>query len=160
MKRFAESQLGVTLLEVMLVLAVAAMIIVMSIRYYQSANTSQQANSVMAQITAIMTAAEQLAQTTGSYKVSDISENTLKALLPANGFITPWGTAISIPDAGVSDSAYEMQIAGIPVGVCSLVRVKLATNNHYSGSATQSAQLDPCPKTSGQTWKFYYVANV
>ncbi len=45
MKRL--SVLGVTLLEIMLVLAIAAMVVVMSIRYYQAARASQQANDVL-----------------------------------------------------------------------------------------------------------------
>jgi type II secretory pathway component PulJ len=49
MKKQARSILGVTLLEIMLVLAVAAMIIIMSVRYYESANSSQQANATLQQ---------------------------------------------------------------------------------------------------------------
>ena len=46
---------GATLLEVMLVLAVAAMVIVMSIRYYKNAQNSQNVNAILAQIQAIPT---------------------------------------------------------------------------------------------------------
>jgi len=38
---------GVTLLEIMLVLAVAAMVIVMSIRYYRNATNSQNSNVII-----------------------------------------------------------------------------------------------------------------
>ena len=50
MKRTIKSIYGATLLEIMLVLAIAAMIIVMSVRYYQSAQMSSQANAFVAQV--------------------------------------------------------------------------------------------------------------
>ena len=59
MKKFVKTA-GVTLLEVMLVLAIAAMIIVMSVRYYQSTNAANQANTVVQQITSIVAAADSL----------------------------------------------------------------------------------------------------
>src|SRR5438128_3196775 len=87
MKKFKSSVLGVTLLEIMLVLAIAAMIIVMSIRYYQSAGSSNQANAVLQQIQAITAMADNLAQTNGSY--SSVSNGTLDPLLPGNSFTAP-----------------------------------------------------------------------
>ena len=80
MKRFAKSMLGVTLLEIMLVLAIAAMIIVMSVRYYQSASASQQVNAVLQQIQGITAAADGLAQATGSYSAANVSSTTLAPL--------------------------------------------------------------------------------
>ena len=68
MKCFSKKNQGVTLLEVLLVLAIAAMIIVMSIRYYQSASTSQQVNMTMEEIQAITAAADNLAIGSGSYQ--------------------------------------------------------------------------------------------
>ena len=59
---------GVTLLEIMLVLAIAVMIIVISVRYYQAASASQQANTFLAQLYAIQTVADQLAASTSSYQ--------------------------------------------------------------------------------------------
>ena len=81
MKRSLSSILGVTLLEIMLVLAIAAMIIVMSIRYYQSANASSQANALMQQIQAITAAADNIAQGAGGV-YSTISTTTLMPLFP------------------------------------------------------------------------------
>lgn len=66
MKSLSRSA-GVTLLEIMLVLAIAAMIIVMSVRYYQSASSSQQATAAFAQVQAITAAADTLAQMSGDY---------------------------------------------------------------------------------------------
>lgn len=154
MKQFAKTQLGVTLLEVMLVLAVAAMVIVMSIRYYQSANSSQQSNSVLAQVQAIVAAGEQLSQSTGSYKESlgETPEKALEPLLPKNAFTTPWGASIDL--ANVAASSYDITLKGTPSGVCPLVMSKLKTNNHFvfGGGAT-------CDSSKATDLAFSYVAN-
>ena len=156
MKKIAKSTLGVTLLEIMLVLAIAAMIILVSVRYYQSANSSQQANSVLSQVLAITVAADSLAQSSGSYQVANISTNTLQPLLSngANAFITPWGTNITVgsPQA----NSYDVMIPDAPAGVCSLLVSKLNTNNHYS--SLTPATPDAC--TGGTTTISYtYLAN-
>jgi type II secretory pathway pseudopilin PulG len=154
MRRFSKSILGVTLLEVMLVLAIAAMIIVMSVRYYQSASSSQQANSVIEQLQSITAAADGLAQASGSYDAASISTATLTPLLP-NGtyaFTTPWGTDITIGTP--SASSYSVSIADAPSGVCPYIVSKLSTNNHYSGISSNT-----CGTTGPTTISYTYVAN-
>lgn len=158
MKRLTKYVFGVTLLEVMLVLAIAAMIIVMSIRYYQSASSSQQANAFLAQLQAIVTAAEQMAQTTGSFATaingSQINTSNLAPLLPDNAFVAPWGSSISIQN--VTPSSFQVLLATIPTSVCPLVRARLDVNNRYSSSATAASALATCTTTN---WGFYYIVN-
>ena len=96
MKRFLKSTQGVTLLEIMLVLAIAAMIIVMSIRYYQSAQASSQANAFVSQVQAIAAAAENLAQGTGTFPAA----TTLTPILPVNALTSPpWGGTLAYQSA-------------------------------------------------------------
>lgn len=128
MKRFARKMAGVTLLEIMLVLAIAAMIIVMSVRYYQSANTSQQANNTLSQIQSIAAASDSLAQATGTYSAS-VSTNAIKPLLPANGLTTPWGSTIEITNAGTN--SYSVTIPQMPAGVCGIITSQLNANAHF-----------------------------
>lgn len=130
MKKGFRAILGVTLLEVMLVLAIAAMIIVMSVRYYQSASTSQQANTLIGQITSIVAAADSLAQSTGNY--SGATTTALQPLLPATIFTAPWGSTITLAPG---TSTLGITIPGTPAGVCSLVRGKLTTNTHFTAPA-------------------------
>jgi len=127
MKRFAKSVLGVTLLEIMLVLAIAAMIIVMSVRYYQSATTNQQANAILAQLQAIVAAADSVSQTTGTY--TSATSATLKSIAGANSFNTPWGTAITVTPG---TSTLTFGIATVPTGVCNLLTARLKANNHWT----------------------------
>lgn len=91
MKRAFKSMLGVTLLEIMLVLAVAAFILVMSIRYYQAAQTNTSVQEVEGAITSIDAAASNIALATGSYSTVTAS-NIAAAGLPGGVLSTAWGT--------------------------------------------------------------------
>ena len=66
MKRLSR-MVGVTFLEIMLVLAVASLVIVMSIRYYQSAQTSVASQNIQRGVTVMMTYAESFGLGGGSY---------------------------------------------------------------------------------------------
>lgn len=131
MRKNLKSTLGVTLLEVMLVLAIAAMIIVMSVRYYQSANSSQQANATLQQVAAIVAQSQSLSQATGSF--SSITSTTIGPLLPGAGLKTPWGTTITITGA---PSTLAITVPKTPSGVCPLLTTKLVTDNHYTISSS------------------------
>lgn len=126
MKRYCKS-LGVTLLEILLVLAIAAMIIVMSVRYYQSATASQQSNALMSQIQSITAAADNLAQG-GSYV--DATQTAIAGLLPQNGLTAPWGGAITV--TGQSATSYLVTVKETPTAVCTLIVNRLKTDNHYT----------------------------
>jgi len=148
MKTYAKSALGVTLLEIMLVLAIAAMIIVMSIRYYQSATSSQQANQMLAQIQAISAAADNLAQGTGSYAGGGVSTATVTQLVPEGSMTAPWGGNITITNAAAS--SYSVNVTGTPRAVCPLLTSRLTANNHFTNVN--------CPATGG-TLTYTYLAN-
>ena len=162
MRKFIKPILGVTLLEVMLVLAIAAMIIVMSVRYYQTATASQQANAMMEQIEAIVAAADNLAQASGSY--SGITTSNLTKLLPGGSFMTPWGMPITVsPYAANMFSIISNGI--IPSGVCPLLFEKLSTNNHFymtgnsAGGASGNTPFSVNQCTSSSTLYIYYLIN-
>ncbi|MBV9575281.1 MAG: hypothetical protein JO149_01515 [Gammaproteobacteria bacterium] len=159
MRRWVKLVIGVTLLEVMLVLAIASMIIVMSIKYYQSATANQQANAFLAQMQAIAAAADQMMAATNSYATamsgSAISTSNLAALLPANSFVSPWGGTISI--SNVTGSSFQITLSTIPASVCQLVKSKLETSDRYSAVSTGSTTyLATCATTN---WSFYYLAS-
>lgn len=128
-KKTMKVMSGVTLLEIMLVLAIAAMIIVMSIRYYQSASASQQANQVMDQIQAIAAAADSLSQATGSY--SNIRTSTISPLLGTNGLALPWGGTMTYT---YSAPGYTIALGSVPTAVCSLLQARVQINRHFTAS--------------------------
>lgn len=131
MKKFSRMA-GVTLLEVMLVLAVAAMIIVMSIRYYQSATTNQQVNGALSLLQAVQANMDALAQGTGSY--SDVSITDMQSLMPNRSFRLPWGEDISVVAQG--PTGYRVTIPNMPVAVCLQVNARLAANEKWSPPST------------------------
>ena len=123
--------LGVTLLEIMLVLAIAAMIIVMSVRYYQSATAGQQANATLEQIQAIIASADSLMQASGSY--SGVTSATLASLLPPPGLKTAWGTDIKITPTAAK---LTITFGNMPANICPLISTKLLANNRYNKITT------------------------
>ncbi len=128
MKQIAKL-LGVTLLEVMLVLAVAAMIIVMSIRYYQTANSNQQVNGLLQMAQGIAAAADGLAQKDGSFSNSTVTSTNIQALLPNNSFGTPWGTTARFV---VGDStSYSVTFPSTPQAVCIQASSRLSANPKF-----------------------------
>ncbi len=133
MKRVFKSMLGVTLLEIMLVLAIAAMIIVMSIRYYQSASASQQANTFVEQVQAIAAAYDSLVQNAGGTGYAGVPTSALSALLPPGSYGTPWGGTIAI---NASTTTYSMAFEPAPNATCALLKGRFSQNKNYSFSGT------------------------
>lgn len=156
MKRI-KSIYGVTLLEVLLVLAIAAMIIVMSIRYYQSASASRQATEALQKIQGIVAAADALAQASGSYTAVNISNDTLKPLLPGGGLSTPWGATITV--GGATATTYTINIGSVPVGVCPLLLGNLATYNNFSIGGTPPVNPGTCSTTAATAVTLTYTSN-
>lgn len=96
MKRISR-MLGVTLLEIMLVLAIAAFIVVMSIRFYQSAVTSAYAQDLQNAVATGMATADSIGLAQGSY--TGVTTPVIMSSLPssivsnaAGGKVkSPWG---------------------------------------------------------------------
>ena len=128
MKRFSKLVLGVTLLEILLVLAVAAMIIVMSVRYYQSATANQQVNATLEQIQAITATADGIAQGNNSY--STVSTTQVQPMMPQGKMTTVWGSTITVTGGAVS--SYDVTIKTVPQNVCSQIVPKLKANPKFT----------------------------
>lgn len=137
MKRSYRTMLGVTLLEIMLVLAIAAMVIVMSIRYYQSANASEQVNAASSMLTAMVAAADGLAQSSGSY-VGVVSDAAIDPLLPAHSNTLPWGGTATI--GTVTATTFTVTFNSIPANVCPLLSAKYnGTDKHFTSGGCATA---------------------
>lgn len=151
MKRISR-MLGVTLLEIMLVLAIAAMVIVMSVRYYQSASTAQQTNATLSQIQAITAAADSLAQGTGTYSAA--TSANIAALMPANGMVPAWGSGAITISPSTAGNTYDVKITQVPNGVCIGVKARLSANGHFSKVT--------CTSTSTKTGdlSYTYTSNI
>ena len=129
MKRFARSSSGVTLLEIMLVLAVAANILVMSIRFYQTATANQQANAALQMIEGITAAADSLKQATGSYSQGGVSTDTIQQLMPNQSMTSPWNTDVIV--VGATDSKFAIAFQGMPKAVCASIANRVLADSRY-----------------------------
>lgn len=136
MKRLMKSMLGVTLLEIMLVLAIAAMVIVMSVRYYQSAQASSQSNAFTNQVQAVTSSAENLAQGSG---FGALTQATVQNILPggATAWNLPWGGTMTYT---ATATGYTLTVGTVPsTGVCALITAKFTGMTKYTVSATCSS---------------------
>jgi type II secretory pathway pseudopilin PulG len=137
MKKHIKSIAGVTLLEIMLVLAIASMVIVMSIRYYQNATNSSNTNILLAQVQNITAAADNLAQGGGSY--SALTASNLASVAGASNLRTPYGTSIAVANSG--GTAYTVSIPGLNASVCTQLSVKLRANPKFASPACAAGTL-------------------
>jgi len=145
-----SKMLGVTLLEISLVLAIAALIIVLSIRYYQQSNDAESANAALTQITSIASAADSVSNVAGSYvtglgATAAAAGTTLNSLLSwpggsASATIgnSPWGSAITVA-AVPTQNTYQISFAATPTSICNLLKVRITTNAHFTTAATCAA---------------------
>ncbi len=124
MKRTFKSILGVTLLEIMLVMAIAAMVIVMSIRYYQSAASNQRVASGVDILTGYVGAAVSYIQAGGTF--SGISSANLKVYLPGNEMpASPWGGSTSIASGATN---FTVNFTAVPASDCAKLKGLLTSN--------------------------------
>jgi type II secretory pathway pseudopilin PulG len=130
MKRTYKSMMGVTLLEIMLVLAIAALVIVMSIRFYQSASNSNKVNAAVSQIQGIVAAAENYANANGGKY--DFTNATLAPYLPGGSgtLNNPWGGSVTVAGgtAGTMTITYSAAIATEP---CAMLKGNLEQSNKF-----------------------------
>ncbi|MDR3490575.1 MAG: hypothetical protein P4M12_00865 [Gammaproteobacteria bacterium] len=139
MKRHLKSTSGVTLLEVMLVLAIAAMIIVMSVKYYQSASSSQATNSALSAIQGVTAAADSIAQGDGTY--TSATAANIQNIAGSNALNLPWGTSITITPSATS---YIVTLPGTQPAVCNSLAFKLKANaQHYTSVSACGATAQP-----------------
>lgn len=132
--------IGVTLLEIMLVLAIAALIIVMSVRYFQSASISQQAVAYTSQLQAIAAAENSISQGIGAY----VSSTSLTSLLPAGGLTAPWGGSVTVSSTA-RGTFTASAVNPTQQGVCTLVTQQLLSGS--GGNWTVSFDNGICSAT-------------
>lgn len=124
--KFKSGQKGISLLEVMLSLAIIAIILVMATRYFGIASGTSKLNQATGQINEIKQGLAQWSVNNGSY-----SGATLTTLSTAN-FITsetaagqnPWGGTLGLSATATSAT---ITMEGLPTGVCDNLKSRLGT---------------------------------
>lgn len=140
MKKFPKAMLGVTLLEIMLVLAIASMVIVMSIRYYQSASNNQKINAALNTITGIVAAGESYLAGSPANGFNGVTMATFNPFLGGASPVSPWGGQISISAVGATSYTISMPISTTG-NVCTRMTAVLGTNNKFTGVTCGSGNL-------------------
>ncbi|HSW70609.1 MAG TPA: hypothetical protein VLH77_01360 [Gammaproteobacteria bacterium] len=129
MRRTLRLMLGVTLLEVMLVLAIVSLIILMSVRYYQSTTTASQTQQLLGIISAVTAAADNLSLGTAA-GYGNVTSGNMGAIVGASNMTSPWGGPITFSSA--NSTTYTVTIPSVPAGVCTAVKIKLQTNPKFN----------------------------
>jgi type II secretory pathway pseudopilin PulG len=132
MKKSFKTMFGVTLLEIMLVLAIAGIIIAMSVRYYQQAATNQKVTAGMSAVTAVVAAVEQWKLKGLALTSTNLNSNnkTLDPYFPDGMPVSPW-TNNPLTYAGTG-SAYTVSIDTTDSGACKILAEQLATQPGYT----------------------------
>jgi len=141
--------LGVTLIEVLLVLAFVSLLMVLAIRYYQQAVNHSYANSALEMVSSITVAASSLQSTNNTY--NPVSTSAIQPLMPNGSLTTPWGGQMSI--VGSWNNGYMITITNIPQGVCLLIESHLATNPDFKNDIGEQGA---CQMSSNNTLWYIY----
>ncbi len=155
MNKSYKTMLGVTLLEIMLVLAIAALIIVMSIRFYSTAATTNKVNAALTTIQSIVAAGENYLTAGGS--VTSIAAGIVP-YLPGGATVNgPWGGPVTISNGATGTSTYTISMAvpgdtasssiPVPGNTCSYLYSALIKNPIFVPSCS-SGSITVTVKTS------------
>lgn len=117
-----QSQRGIGLLELMLSLAIIAILLVMATRYFASARQGQEVASAISLIQAVSAASQSFFVANGN-AFTGLSASALKTqnYLPANtNLINPWGGTVTV--TGGSDTsnptAVNITLTNVPGAAC------------------------------------------
>ena len=138
-----QRQLGIGLLELMLSLAIIAILLIMATRYYQSASDANKRNQALDMFSATNAAVE-------NYKIDNPGQVTtltgaagMVALIDA-GYLppsygsnastaNPWGGDITV-DATAADGTFTVTMTGVASNSCEAVGLRV--NQTISGAGT------------------------
>lgn len=149
-------QLGIGLLELMLSLAIIAILLIMATRYYQTTKQSQEVNDAVNTVNSIVAAmtnwmTDNPSSFTGSVVTVKFSDLVKDGYLPSSlgddgSNASPWGTSISDPTFSATGAAVNVQINNVPKGAC----------NQLAGRMAASCKNDAdsvCGCADGKTYK-------
>jgi len=117
MKKSYHSMAGITLLELMLVLAIAGVVIAMSIKYYQQAATNQRIAAGMGVVSSVVAAVESYRLTNAP--IVGMVNDSVKPFFPKQEIpISPWDNKVVTIKGGTSGNLYTIDISTTDAGAC------------------------------------------
>ncbi len=141
MNKSLKTMLGVTLLEIMLVLAIAGIIIAMSVRYFGQASTNQKVTSAISGITAMVSAVEQW-RLQGK-ALSSLTNDDIKSYFTADSIPkSPWTNDPMTAKGGSVANTYVISTKTSDIGSCNLLADQMSTQPGYTGVCSTGNAVD------------------
>lgn len=131
--RLYHRERGIGLLELMLALAIIAVLIIMATRYYQTTARSSRLNDAVTQINGIIAAAEQYRVGAGSFDGLTGQKLVDMGFMPSSNLNSPWGTAMEIQN--YYESTVYIRFKGIQAGSsdCKTILQRIVDKNVKQG---------------------------
>ena len=160
-----RNMLGISLLELMLSLAIIAILLIMATRYYQSANENNKRNQAVEMFAAVngavqtwrvdqigsmaasATGGEEETTTSSLPSISDlVSQGYLPPSYGDGTKVAPWGGDIEIKEESSSAGKYDIGMTEIPSceAVCNRVSSTIATD---TGTSAATCSTNTCTAT-------------
>lgn len=137
--------LGIGLLELMLSLAIIAILLIMATRYYQNASENNKRNQAVDMFSAVNGAVQTWKVDQGAESIDTLPsvKNLVEGgyLPPSYGSdgstAAPWGGAIEVDtDAEISGGKYSISMSGIPSNSCAATCRRVASTIATAGALT------------------------
>jgi len=115
---------GIGLLELMLSLAIIAVLLVMATRYYKTARQGQQVNDAIAQVEAIVGASAHYSIGHDDYSKISIQALIEEGLLPKGSDLDPWHGQVTVSSGG-NPNQITISMRDMPLSACWSLSEKL-----------------------------------
>jgi Tfp pilus assembly protein PilE len=138
-----KSTFGIGLLELMLALAIIAILLVMATRYFETTRGAQQINQALQMLQTTMTASDNWYTTYKSYRDTpkgdvDITKLADLGLVPKDfttDTINPWGGKISVTPK--DNDHVNIELTAVPAGDCKYL-VDIMTKRHFTAVCSET----------------------
>lgn len=109
---------GITLLELMLSLAIIAIILVMATRYYEIVHSTEQTNDASNMIQAIRAGSQRWLLSNQDFSNISITAMQNLNLLPQTFSDNPWGSTMTVSPASGDTSKIQIEMKDMPLSAC------------------------------------------
>lgn len=118
---------AITLLELMLSLAIIAIILVMATRYYDIVHSSEQTGDASAMIQAIRAGSQRWLLSNENFTGISVPAMQNLNLLPTTFGTNPWGGTIKVDPAPNDTSKIQINLTNIPAAACENLSARFST---------------------------------
>lgn len=141
-----RNQRGIGLLELMLSLAIIAILLIMATRYFTAANTNQQVNNAVDMFSGVRASVNSYYTDNGAgAAMPNISTLVTSGYLPqsyggsggSGTTANPWGGSIATASAS-SAGHFTVSMAGVPSSACTMLNNRLTQTVNTSTSSGES----------------------